>query len=586
MVALRPITRGLNLKGEPPIRGRFDLSHFPAPANEERRQSARPHVQLDGWFKSDEGEVQEVAGKEWLEQADAVLARAVGDYALLIWHEDTCRLWLARSPLSSRPLFFRRIGQHEVAVSSLASDLVQDSPSLDFDAVAKWYGALVGTSIEPMFEHVESVSPGTIVAFSKSGKVVRRFWDPGQLRADGAADEQQLASNLRTALEQAVGDAMGEGRTATLLSAGRDSGGVSAITARLKQRSGEAIDCFTSSSGQGQPLNEQGWLIDEAEGAAAIADLYPNIRHHLVTPRAVRFCEVIEQVYRVHSAPLGNPLSLSWWTDIQRQAAQAGCQVIMTGGMGNLTISDGGPSFLAELVGKGDWRKWRRAAADAASFPGASWLNILNVSFGGRTPRWAYGLAQRAYGRHLPPFVVRYLSGELKGMVADFHRRQDQRPPANPRRLGQEMLHRMELGDISSDLMFGVSMRDPTADRRVVEAAFAIPPEMLVSRYDRRPMFEGAFGDLLPSDTIRAPRRAYQSMDWNLAYDVRELRAGLTRYSDHSLVRECLDLGAMAGALDRWPTGRLPTLQETGELGEGLLRAFALSAFLWVHFPS
>lgn len=581
MVVCSRRTSGRNIAAKLPIRERYALRGPP-----ELGATAKPsHVSviIDGWLKTDANLDAVGVRDQWAERGDALLDRAVGDYALIVWDSASRRLWLARSPLSSRPLFYFKHDDGSVAVSSLASDLAGSARSIDYEAVARWYGALVGTSIEPMFTNVQRVEPGTIVTITPMGQSCRRFWGVQTIEPARGMSDRQLADQLRHALEAAIDDAIAEGSIASLLSAGRDSGCVSALAASRLANCGRTIDCFTSTPNLGTSLNDQGRLIDEAEGAAMVARRFPNIRHHLVTPRGVKFCAAVEAVYRHHSAPLGNPLSLYWWMQIQAEAAAARCDTILTGGMGNLTISDGGPSYLAELVGEGEWRRWLTGARDAASFDGASWLNIINVSFGGRLPRSAYSVAQRLYGRRLPPHVSPFLRGPLKAAVEAAHRSQDQRPPARPRYRGQVMLDSMELGDIASDLMFGVRMHDPTADRRVVEAAFAIPPERLVSRYDRRPIFELAFGDLLPIETIRAPRRAYQSMDWNLAYDVEELRQGLSRYADHRSVRECLNVEAMMKGLERWPIGRLPTLEETGVIGEGLLRAFALAAFLWVH---
>lgn len=544
-------------------------------------------ITLSGWMAVGEhGRDPSLIADGWRRREETMIRDCIGDYALAVHDKERAVLWLARSPCSSRPLFFRGESAGDVQIATLAASLAPTAARLNVPSLVEWYAGLVGSSVECMIEGVDRVEPGCVVRIDPTGTHRSRFWEARQIEIDRSASDRELAGGLRSALEAAIGDSIpATGPVASLLSAGRDSGCVSALAARLLQDQGRTLHCLTASPGSDPRLRSTPLLYDEAPGAAAVAGRYANIVHHLVTPRGVHFCREAEALYHHHLAPLGNPLSLYWWVGAQRQAAELGCETILTGGMGNLTISDGGPIYLADLIAAGKWRHWWHAAWDVAAFEDASWLNILNVSFGGHFPGWAYRFAQRLRGRYLSAHVAPFLRGEFRRRLLSEHGRQDQRPPRRSRERGADLLTAMDVGDVSPERMFGLTMADPTADRRVMEAALRIPPERLVSRYDRRPIFELAFGDLLPKETIRAPRRAYQSMDWNLAYDVDDLRDGLSRYRRHGQITDLLDIKAMEAALNRWPLDRLATLEETAEFGEGLLRAFALAAFVHVHFP-
>lgn len=544
-------------------------------------------IALGGWMAlGDQGQNPCLIADSWLRHEETMLRNCYGDYALAVHDKERAVIWLARSPCSSRPLFFRGGNVGDTQIASLAADLAPAVARLNVGSLVEWYAGLVGSSVECMVEGVDRVEPGCVVRIDPTGVRHSRFWDAGEIEVNRSASDRELASGLRSALEAAISDRIpATGPVASLLSAGRDSGCVSSLAARLLHEQGRTLHCLTASPGPDPRFRSTPLLFDEAPGAAAVASQYGNVAHHLITPRGVRFCSEAEALYRHHSAPLGNPLSLYWWAGAQRQAAELGCKTILTGGMGNLTISDGGPIYLADLIAGGKWRHWWRAARNVAAFKDASWLNVLNVSFGGYFPASIYRLAQRLHGRYLPANVAPFLRGELRRRLLSEHGRQDQRPPRSSRERGADLLTAMDVGDVSPELMFGLTMADPTADRRVIEAALRIPPERLVSRYDRRPIFELAFGDLLPKETIRASRRAYQSMDWNLAYDVDDLRDGLSRYRRHPGIVAMLDMAAMEEALNRWPLDRLATLEETAEFGEGLLRAFALAAFLHIHFP-
>lgn len=578
MVAPSQTTSDPEVDRPAPLCGYIDFS-----ANSDTNGDTRPW--FEGWIAGPFGSGPSALANAWVDAGPGILEAAYGDFALALYDRVRQRVFLARSALSSRPLFYRKdiVG---VRFAALAQQLSENG-SVDFDAIAQWYGALVGSSIGSMFEGVERVEPGTIVELNSQERVVRRFWHAGRVGLCRFTSMDDAASALREAMTAAVRNAVDQGEgVASLLSSGRDSSCVSALAAQYLRESGKSLHCYTASPGSGIPFASSEYLIDEAAGARRVAAAYPNIVHRVVTPRNVKFCREAEAFARVHSAPLGNPLSLHWWLAVQRQAVADGCGILLTGGMGNLTISDGGPQYLPDLLNAGRWGDWLRAAKEVASFEGASWLNVANLSVGGLLPKALYRLAQYLHSRRLPSPVAPYLGATLRHAVEREHERQDQRPPRRSKERGADLLAQMELGDVAPERMFGLSMLDPTADRRVVEVALSIPPEMLVSRYDRRPIFELAFGDLLPTETIRAKRRAYQSMDWNFAYDLGELHEGLARYRQHASIAEMLDVRAMEDGLARWPCGRLATLAETADLGEGLLRAFALGAFLHVHLPA
>lgn len=522
--------------------------------------------------------------ESWSARGDRAIDPVAGDFALVVWDSERRRLWLARSALSSHPLYFRRTA-NTLDVGTLAHEVGGPQSSPNVAAMARWYAVLSGTVVESMFEGVRLVAPGTVVSFDEEGSADRRFWDAASI-AIAPQSRREASENVRAALEMAIADCTaGFSNVATMLSAGRDSSAVTAVTASQLGKVGRELHSFTTSPGPDPLYRATDELMDEAPQAAEVAARFPNIVHHVVVPRGYRFCAEAEEYARFDSAPLGLPVSLYWWQTTQKSAHQLGCDVILTGGMGNLTISDGGPLYLSDLFSSGNFGAWWRAIKDAASFERSSWLSLMNWSVGGRVPRSAYELVQRLTGRRSESEVAHFLRGPFREMVLTYHHEQDQRPRTSARSWGAEILTAADLADCSSRHRFGLVMRDPTADRRVVEAVLQIAPDLLVSRYDQRPIYGHAFGDLLPETTITSPRRAYQSMDWNFAYDLDDLREGLDRYRENPLIMELLSIERMEAALQAWPTGRLATSEERRHIGLGLLRAYALAAFLHVHFP-
>lgn len=537
----------------------------------------------DGYFSNGHS-LQDIAAR-WMRSGDAILDDISGDYALIAWDRAAQIVWLARSPLSSFPLFYH-LGERQLAVSADSRQACGLSRELNLDALANWYGAHVGADIGPMFRNCEAVQPGTVVRFDQSGAQVRRFWSASRIRERPALTLEEAGVALRKALEASVADCLaGHDRPASFLSSGRDSAAVTMVASAQLAGLGDRLSSYTASPGGDQRFSNDVMLVDEAEGARTIAARAANIDHVVVTPRRFPFCKTAEQIYAVHPTPMGNPLGLYWWHGILQRAKDSGRDLILSAAMGNLTISDGGPMYLPDTLRAGPPDRWWAAMHEVVSFEGASWTNALNLSIGGMVPKPVYRALMFMAGRGEPSNVQPYLRGELKARVRERHRSEDPRPTHSSHEQGAMLLDQIDLADPVPHALFGIDVRDPTADRRVVEAWLSNPVALKLSRYDRRPIFERAFGDILPLDCIRAPRRAYQSLDWNLAYDVAELRDGISRYSGNALVREHIDLTAVIQALDRWPVDRMPTLDETADIGGGMLRAVSLAAFLHVNFP-
>ena len=73
-------------------------------------------------------------------------------------------------------------------------------------------------------------------------------------------------------------------------------------------------------------------------------------------------------------------------------------------------------------------------------------------------PQSLFTLAQKARGRWLDSSVSRFLRPELAERILANHASQDQRPPRKSRLRGAELLGAMEVGDVSPDRLFGITM--------------------------------------------------------------------------------------------------------------------------------
>jgi asparagine synthase (glutamine-hydrolysing) len=217
---------------------------------------------------------------------EGVLDRLAGVFAFALWDARAQTLSLARDFLGQRPLHYHR-GRALVAFASMPGGLhalaeIPNAP--DEQATAEFLALLPESGEHCFYAGIDRVEPGTIVTVTRDRIAKRRYWEPRR-PAGAALSAGDYAEGLRHHLDQAVRAQLrgAQSAVAAQLSAGYDSGAVTATAARLLAPSGGKVVAFTSVPRVGYdrpaPRNR---FNDEGPLAAATAALYPNIEHVLI----------------------------------------------------------------------------------------------------------------------------------------------------------------------------------------------------------------------------------------------------------------------------------------------------------------
>ena len=187
------------------------------------------------------------------------------------------------------------------------------------------------------------------------------------------------------------------GAVGTHLSAGYDSAAVTATAARLLAPAGGKVVAFTAVPREGYdgpaPKDRIG---DEGPLAAATAAMYPNIDHVLIRSGHLSPLDQLDRSFFLFDRPMLNPCNWVWLAAINGAARDRKLPVVLTGQMGNMSLSYNGLEFLPELLGRGrvlrllrEGAKARRARqyALARSSSGEAWAPICRHGSGGALPR-------------------------------------------------------------------------------------------------------------------------------------------------------------------------------------------------------
>ena len=501
----------------------------------------------------------------WERWEDGLFDHVYGDYAFALWDAAARRLVLARDALGGRPLHYHRGGGF-FAFATMPKGLhaLADVPyAPDTRRVTELLALIPEAGPETFFEGISRVEPGHLIEISPDGERPRRHWDPTPKSLPRWTGDD-AAEGLRAELDRAVATRLrgADGRVAAQLSAGFDSAAVASTAARLLAPDGRVV-AFTSVPREGYAGKDpKGRFGDEGPLAAATAALYPNMEHVLVRPGPERILDGLDRAFFLHDRPILNACNQRWITGIAAEAQRRGLKVLLSGQMGNMTISYNGLELLAELVARGRlvklWRMIRGATRSTSMTP----LGALGYALGPWMPARLWIALNRWRGRPLGD-LRDYSAMNLERFetlgLDQVARERELDTAYRPRKNGFEtrlwVLKRIDTGAFGKAMLAGSGLdtRDPTADRRLVEFCLALPSEAWAPGGAIRGLAKRAWADRLPEAVIAQRRKGLQAIDWHEGVGPQEVRAELDRLAQVEGAAEALDLDRLGRLVDEWP---------------------------------
>jgi asparagine synthase (glutamine-hydrolysing) len=472
---------------------------------------------------------------------EAAPGRLLGDFAFAWFDQHERVLLLARDPLGQRPLFWYQ--QREfIAFGSMPKGLhalVGIPRAGDEDAAAKFLANIPRNPGQGYFRGVQRVPPGHVVRLTPVETTTERYWTPRRqtLRLPRFEDyveayRSELDRSVRCRLRTRAGT------IASHLSAGWDSGAVSATAARLS--SGE-IAAFTSvparASGADAPRN---YFADEGPLAAAVAAMHGNIEHHLIESDGASPLDQLENGARWFERPLFNLCNHGWLAQIREAARDRGAQVLLSGEIGNWTISAAPVTLLAEYAREFGWAKWWRAVRGLKRTTPARWRGLLAATF------------QRDRRDHFE---------DTRNAFFD-----------------------MDFGEHRKGILggWGIDKRDATADVRLIEFCLSLPLDMLIGESGRRPLARAALADRLPAAVLEARRKGYQGADWHegLARDLGRAHKLVEAIASDASASRVVDAERLRRLLRAWPSRDMNSAAVIATYRNSFLQALTAGHFL------
>ena len=521
----------------------------------------------------------------------------VGQYAVVSWHDERRVLRAARSGVRAPPLYWWRSGAQLVvastprAIAAAGATLVLAYDRLDDallmvppDPTATWY------------KDLHKVAPGTVVTWTQDGLKECCFWAVEKLAPVGKLSLAEAAEEATRLFAKGTREMLADfSRPAIMLSGGLDSQAVASFA--LEVVPGRRLDGYVGVPRPGAtPEARPNSLFDELPGALALADMHPDLRVHPVDGAAIdRDAMIASLIMLTGLAPL-NFGNLDWIFALYQRARDDGCDVMLTGDMGNSTFSYSGETALPYWFRSG---RWARLVSDLAADPdprplwhkliGRAVLPNLPTSWRTQVSRW-----RNPGAGPLPAWTAMRADFALASGALDRADRAGHDLNFLPSRSALDW-RRDTLAMFAADapdveqgftMLFGMPDRDPTSYRPLVEFCAALPEDVFRAGGQSRMLARHMLIGRVP-ESVRGERRlGRQGADWpvRLIEERTAILVELELWRGDPDLGPRLDIDRLIARLEAWDGS--DHLEQQAEIGLWLPLARALAAGRFSRYVS
>jgi asparagine synthase (glutamine-hydrolysing) len=545
-----------------PLRVDHDRLVLVCDARLDNRESLANQLDIDKKLSEvGDGELILAAYEKWGEQCPVYL---LGDFAFAIWDKAKREIFCARDHMGQRLLYYHVHANKRVAFATTAAGIfalrdvakeVNEQKLVDFsllmcpDPEATFYKGLM------------RLPPAHTMVISSQGVKTRRYWSYEQSSELNSDTEDEVIEQFKEIFSQAVNCRL---RSAyplgAHLSGGLDSSSVSAVAANWLGRRNEKLYTFGSVPRKDfEGPTKPGWNNDDSYYMALVAGSLPNVQMNYVVDEEPSPFASVNSFYRYSEGPMLNPCNRTWMEAILRQASGDGIRTLLTGAMGNATLSfrgEGARSTLAQVKSrvKTSMRLTRRIYQ----------THIL------RQMPWAtYSMVARKYANAHQLFERHRAYSWAYG---------------DPRRwmIFNGIIHDAFAAQNAHRALYGVESVDPTHDKRVVEFCLSLPPRHFAKKGMNRLLVRNAMKGILPDEVRLRQSRGKQAAEWfhRLNAIQSELAGDVDAFWRSPILSRCFDLKRMSTLVNAWPRRQIVSSTDETNYRFLFLRSLSLGHFV------
>lgn len=463
-----------------------------------------------------------------------------GDWWLAIWDADRQSVILAIDPGSPTTLFYAWTKEGQLAFSPSLTDILNtDGVSQELHE-ARILSYLIQWGqyqdfLQTEYQAIRQLGSATFNIF-KTGKIrTEAYWHTSQFQVkQTGTSEEYIEEFLRRYRQAVVSRLPATGNAASMLSAGLDSGSVTALAANALKAENRQLHAYTHVPMQeAENLHLPGKLVNEWPAASQLAAMYPNIKHVAVHSSHINPVSAATFMLQATSRMQAANLNAAWLHHLYQSVRQDGFDTLLSGQAGNIVVSwSGGRINLWDLLLK---QEWGQVSGYLRSAGRQGWQHLLKLLAGDMLRylhpardyppvRFMPGLTRIAH----PDLCMRWqrtFETDTKSQSGTFTNHRHFRDHMYPMLATTHSFGQLAAG------AYGITLTDPTADQSVVEWCLQIPDTEYRSPMQNRLLIRNAMQGIIPESTRTTQLRGLQPADLGYRY---------SRY--HESVDSILDL--------------------------------------------
>jgi asparagine synthase (glutamine-hydrolysing) len=496
--------------------------------------------------------------RAYLRWGEQCVHHLIGDWAFAAWNPAGRKFFLARDHHGISVIYYHRHSRFIAFASSIKGLLaIPDIPQRpNLFRIAQVLASWPGDGVQTAYEEILRLPAAHALTVTADRVETYRYWNPENGKAVRLDSDGEYVEAFLEIYRKAVRCRLRSDRpVGAMLSSGLDSGSVCALAARELEARGKCLPVFTSipiynTAGTISP----GRYGDESPFVEANRQFIGNLQVNYIRAETISPLSGMERSLNLHDDPGHAAGNAYWITALLQTAQQQGLGVLLTGQMGNSTISwVGWVENLLPLILKGRWRTfWSKTKGLEPSLwkvvkrhlvrPIALPLRdrIQRYRYLAREPWTEYSAINLKFAQSLDLTRRMYASGHDPFFKS----------PSDP---VQTRLKLIQAGaGIGSSWAengagYDLEVRDPTMDKRLMEFCLAIPIEQYRRNGQDRWLIRRAMEGLLPDQVRLNTRRGLQAADLGHRFlaTLPEVQTMMARLEQSELAREVLDLPKM-----------------------------------------
>lgn len=490
----------------------------------------------------------------------------IGDFVFAIWNKKKKELFCARDQVGKRT-FYYYFSSKLFAFSTAIKPLLHIGDN-DKTLNELWIAEFL--SLEEVIQEIEcdntiyngikQLLPAHTIKLNPNEIVTKKYWNPLDKPDLKLKNNEEYEEAFREVFSEAVRCRLRSlGSIGILLSGGLDSGSVACIAAGELQQEERRLKGFSSVPFSGyEDWLPQNRIADERKQIQVLADRYKNIDLNFCDSSGINAVNSIEKLLNIAEQPYKIVENFSWVNELSAKAAEAGCTVLLDGQFGNITVSFGDMyTYLYTKYKQHKWIPFLKAIRDYSKSHNYSFKSTLKYYIKSMLSDKTLNSYRRLRGRD----IVNYENENLAAANPEFAAKCGVDERFKLLGLGKylgrqdmDAVHKFltkpivysQTGAIETkiSLAHGITKRDPTRDKRIIEFCASLPAEQFVYKGQERSLIRRAMKGILPDEIrLNTISRGQQSADW-----VQRLRKDWSGAS--SKLRDTLEISEIKQYID------------------------------------